>query len=136
MKGTPRSQRPPMSDELLAARRIYNALMTDRSFTLAKARIAYRKAFGISYDDKQIGAAYRDLVNRHFGSARLLTWSPEDIPVPARIALALYLREDMGRKQGKQKGSAAVSLEDKFLMEEAQRLKKHYRTKEHCKADE
>jgi hypothetical protein len=125
--------RRPMSDETLAARDIYERFQIDPSFTLSRARVAYREAFGVSHEHKSIDEQYLELVAGHFGYARLFTWCAPDVAIPLRIALAFFLREMSGRKS---KDSSALWFGKRTQMKEALELKAKYMKEEHLSADD
>jgi len=114
-----------MSNEVSAGRRIYDELQNDPSYTLTKARAAYREAFGVPHNHKSIDEQYINLVKHHFGFVRTFTRVLPKVALPVRIALAFYLRELGDRKSKK---SFAMRIAEEIQMEEAQRLKKEYMT--------
>lgn len=120
MARRPQAQREPMSNEVLAARRIYERLQSDPSFTVTRARAAYREAFGVSPDDPSIDMKYAERIVGHLGYARLYSWCAADVAIPLPIALAYFLREISGRKS---KTSPALRHGEIAQMEEAKQLK-------------
>ena len=126
------SNSPPMSDDVLKAREIYESLEEDPSFSLEKAQDKYRKVFGISHDHGSLDGEYIALVRKHFGYPRPFTRIDADVSIPVRLALAFFLRESHGRKR---KISWTVKSAKKAQMEEAQRLKTKYMAEQHLSAE-
>jgi len=120
---------------VLAARRIFDRLLRDQTFTLTKARAAYREEFGISPKDKSIAREFTRVVEKHFiypAIARMKNWSSPEIAIPVRIAVALFLGEHSGRKKGRQRPylqglgrwhqmKKVVRLKEKYMMEQRMR---------------
>jgi hypothetical protein len=95
----------------------YIFFLANEDHDLAEARVVYRAAFGVRFDDKIIDKE----IERQFVDDTI-SESRSNVKLPAKLVLALILREGFaGRKRGKSKSPEQVRT-DSILMRRRKKL--------------